>query len=358
MSMPMQRLLHILVPAFCLAVNASESSAQCSVELNFSSLGRAGTTIEGQGVVNPLVNINATLGQGVSLLAGTTPPTYGAPNDTPIFNGGLSPGGGFGDISPGRANDFVFTFAPTALVSEFSVRMLDCGDYNPGHATSHSVKLVAYNVTGVEVDSDTLSWTSSSDANPGSLWLSGDAVSATPGEPGNFTFRVAGEIASTTLIYWNNGSQNGPSDPNIAFDSVSIVVNPTVGSMTSYGLGCPGSGGFTPALTLAGCGITGGSLVLGLSGGLGGSSAFLFVGNQQASLPIGPTCTLNVSPPIGPLGPFLLGGSGAGGGSMVVPVTIPSTVSSAVVATLQGFVADPGVPRGYANTNGLEVTIQ
>lgn len=126
----------------------------------------------------------------------------------------------------------------------------------------------------------------------------------------------------------------------------------------TYGMGCAGSGDFIPGLSACGSPIPGGNITVNLIAGLGGSSAFLFVGNQQASLPIGPTCTLNITRPIGPLGPYALAGSGAGAGSMALPATIPPTVAGGTVATLQAFVADPGVSRGYSNTSGLEVTVQ
>ena len=140
---------------------------------------------------------------------------------------------GFADVGAGiftadtRLHDYVFTFAPATSVSEFSLRMADYGDFNPKGATSHSVKLVAYNAAGDIVDEDELTYTSAGTLNP--LGAAGDACTAQPGEPGNFTFKVSGShITRLELRSLNNSSSpNKPSDPLIAFNDLCFVLEST-----------------------------------------------------------------------------------------------------------------------------------
>ena len=127
------------------------------------------------------------------------------------------------------------------------------------------------------------------------------------------------------------------------------------GQPFAYGAGCPGSGGFVPALDLTGCPRSEGSVTLSITGGLGGATSLLFLGIGQTSQPVGGGCLLLVNP-LPAVGVLPLGGSGAGNGSISVPATIPMIASLATI-DLQAFVLDGGVPIGFANTNGLEVPI-
>ena len=202
-----------------------------AVPIDFSGFG-LGDSIEGLGTVHPLLNISTSNGAGIVLFPETVPGTYGAPNGAgSLGNGGLSPSGGFGDIDSARLHDFEFTFAPGVTADAFSVRMLDHGDLNRAHATSHSITFEALNALDAVVDSQMLSYTSTADVNPrsgsaGDLYLTGDAVSAMAGQPGLFTFSLAGlEITRVRVLYSHNGPDRlpyAPSDPNIAFDTLDI----------------------------------------------------------------------------------------------------------------------------------------
>ena len=214
-----------------LAVFISLIATAHAVPIDFSSLS-PGDSVEGAGTVHPLLEITSTNGAGVALFPGVLPRTYGAPNGSGSMpNGGISPGGGFGDINSARRHDFEFTFASGITVDAFSIRMVDYGDFNKAHATSHSVTLEALNALGVIVDSDVLSYTSTAATNPrsgsaGDLFLTGDAVNALPGEPGLFTFSLSGlGISKVRILYAHNGpdrAPGAPSDPNIAFDTLEI----------------------------------------------------------------------------------------------------------------------------------------
>ncbi len=135
-----------------------------------------------------------------------------------------------------------------------------------------------------------------------------------------------------------------------------VTVGAICGDAVPFGAGCPGSGGFTPSLSVSGCLAPGGSATLDLSQGLGQANAFMFLGIQQVSLPMGGGCDLLVSPP------FLLfvvplAGSGPGAGTFSLAAAIPLNVATPATAYLQAFVHDPGGGPGFSNSNGVKVTI-
>ena len=127
------------------------------------------------------------------------------------------------------------------------------------------------------------------------------------------------------------------------------------GSITSYGVGCAGSGGFIPLATLSGCSAPSGQLLLEIEQCFGGATATIVFGTSRAASPIN-GCLLNVAPLL-PLFPALtLNGVGPGQGHAGLDITIPSGMSGITVTT-QIFSTDPGVTRGWANSNGIELVI-
>lgn len=139
-------------------------------------------------------------------------------------------------------------------------------------------------------------------------------------------------------------------------DLVSYFDDECTGTITTFGSGCAGSGGFTPSLSLTGCMASKGQVTLSLQGGLGGSIAVLFFGTAEAALPVAGGCFLNAFPfAQGPLS-FGLDGVGAGNGSATIPGSVPPTIGPATV-TLQAFVLDPGVGHGYSNSNGVKAQL-
>ncbi len=126
----------------------------------------------------------------------------------------------------------------------------------------------------------------------------------------------------------------------------------------SYGAGCAGSGGFVPLLSGGGCPAAGQNASFGLSGGLGGAPAFLFLGTSTAFLPLAGDCTFLLAPLQPPAAVIPLSGAGPGAGAFALDIPVPAATPPGSKAALQVFVADPGVPQGYAASNALHVTTQ
>jgi hypothetical protein len=171
------------------------------------------------GVVAPGLNIDA-IGTAVKVADGVAPVVFGAPNNSNSApNAGLSPNGGFSDFVTKTALQphlYTFTFAPGLLVSNFSLHMLDYGDWNPGGGLNHYVSMTAYNANNVIVSKSELSYTASADlvTSPyGNLNLTGDAITALPGQPGNWTWNVSGTGIVRVVLEFGAGF-----DPNVAFD--------------------------------------------------------------------------------------------------------------------------------------------
>lgn len=133
-------------------------------------------------------------------------------------------------------------------------------------------------------------------------------------------------------------------------------------SLQTYGSGCAGSGGVVPKLAVTGNPTVGGQVQVAITDGVGSSTALLFLGTQQAAIPMGFGCSLNVFPVlpliVGPFPLFPFGALGPGGGSITFPGTIPGSVTPPLTLTMQAFVTDSGVVGGFSNTNGVEMNIQ
>lgn len=179
---------------------------------DFTSL-TPGTSVEGLGVVMPNLNIGG-IGNVVAAAEDVEPLAYWAPNLAPDrrINGGMGIDGGFFDSS--RRNNYEFSFAPGTSLSEFRLRMLDFGDYNPNRAKFHQVILFGYNSRGSVVAMDELVF-----ATRGSIRdfdLGGDAVDSIPGQPGNFEFQLQdpfGSIVRTELVFKSDVPGIAATDP-------------------------------------------------------------------------------------------------------------------------------------------------
>jgi len=195
--------------------------------IDFTKLGLdPGDSIEGADTVYTGLEIDAVGGNAVVLMPGdVTAVTYGAPNGGgSIKNGCMDSTGGFADIN--KIHHYVFTFNGIS-VSEFSLHMLDFGDYNQDRVTHHLVTITAYSdMAGtVEVDTDVLDYSSDNLPNPrssteyGDLYYTGDACDAEEGEPGNWTWEVSGTGIVRIELEINEGC-----DPNIAFDNLCFTI--------------------------------------------------------------------------------------------------------------------------------------
>lgn len=186
---------------------------------DFTQVG-VGNSVEGLGTVHPNLNIT-TSGNAIAVAENQEPRAYGAPNgDASIPNGGVEIlGSGFSDIE--QSHDYVFTFSPDVTVDYFSVQMLDYGDFNPVNATEHAVTLMAYDANNVVVSSHQLSFTSDGQTLPrggsaGDLWLTGDAVSSTAGQPGKYSFTVSGNAITRVALEFSSDLGPGATDPLFA----------------------------------------------------------------------------------------------------------------------------------------------
>lgn len=181
-----------------------------------------------------LNGVTVTSPDGNTIVAaeeGKEPAFYGAPNGGgSTFNGcmGEKVDVGFGDINAqndGKPQDLDFGFG--APVREFELRMLDYGDFNPNGGEYHLVEIMAYDGDDKLVDSETIEYWTDSKVNPNTayktsakeevlwdnLYKAGDACDAEAGQPGDYTFKLAGGWIERVELRFGAGH-----DPNIAFD--------------------------------------------------------------------------------------------------------------------------------------------
>ncbi|HJR79853.1 MAG TPA: hypothetical protein VJ821_07260 [Anaerolineales bacterium] len=203
---------------------ATPSSCQPTmVDPDFSSI-EVSSSVEGLGTVHPWLNIDAR-GTAVHLLEGADPAVYASiVNGAPLFNAGMVASGGFGDPPTKAALDphlYTFTFAPGITISNFTLHMLDFGDFNPTGSTSHLVTMTAYDAGNVVVVTQQLSYTSAGGISPtyGDLLVSGDAIAATPGQPGNWIWDVSGTGIVRVVLEFGAGY-----DPNLGLDILGFTV--------------------------------------------------------------------------------------------------------------------------------------
>ena len=126
------------------------------------------------------------------------------------------------------------------------------------------------------------------------------------------------------------------------------------GTISVYGSGCPGLGGFVPQLRMAGCADFGEQIRFEISDGVGGGQAFIFLGLGQGSAPMGAGCNLLTIPLLPAiLGPVPLSPGGAGAGAVAFPTAVGNIPG--VTVTLQVFVVDTSTLVGFANSNGVSI---
>ncbi len=131
----------------------------------------------------------------------------------------------------------------------------------------------------------------------------------------------------------------------------------TCGSTSAFGSGCPGDGGFEPALGMTGCPASLGTVSLTISGAKSPTFALLVFGVTQGTTPMGGGCSLSVAPLLPLMLTLNVYGSGAGFGTVTATGQLPLTTYNGTITT-QAFVADHGVPIGFAATNGVQFQLQ
>jgi hypothetical protein len=153
-----------------------------------------------------------------------------------VRNGGLAAEGGFSDMDavgslyvspqiPFSVHEYAFYFEG-ATVSEFSLRMLDFGDYNPDRVPYHLVEMIATNASNDEVASQFLEYMSDLTTTPrtsdyGDLACDTGDASTIDGNPGNWKWEVSGTGITKITLTFPEGY-----DPYIGFDTLCFVVEP------------------------------------------------------------------------------------------------------------------------------------
>lgn len=131
-----------------------------------------------------------------------------------------------------------------------------------------------------------------------------------------------------------------------------------VGRAGRYGVGCVGSGGFAPELSLTGCIEAGLAAELRVERGLGGSPALLLFGLVPSTIPFSSGCALQISPVLPSSFVLSLGGVGPGQGAISVLGHLPTTLVPGMHFTMQAVCADASMPSGFTMTNPLDVATQ
>src|SRR3990172_2786641 len=183
--------------------------------------------VEGLGTVHPWLDIQAK-GTAEHVVQGVNanPAVYASdvPGVGTVYNAGMVAAGGFSDPTtqiPDGAHQYTFTFAPGVTISNFKLRMLDFGDYNPTASPSHLVTMTGYNASNAVVASQQLSYTTDAAGVSlvyGDLSVSGDAITASPQQPGNWMWDISG--TGIVLVALDFGAGH---DPNIGFDLLSFT---------------------------------------------------------------------------------------------------------------------------------------
>lgn len=225
-----------LVTAYLIV--GSKAMAQTAVSYSPNASLNPGDSVVGDGQFMCGLIISTSGGNPVSYIEeGQVPAAYGGndpsktgKNDT---NACLPSGTGIADaVTPNtdRNHAYEFAFSGGSTVNTFSLSVADWGDFLPNGACAGDVcaiSLTAYDASNNVINVATKSFTSTSSLKNnrpsveyGNLAVSGDACTATVGQPGNFTLTVNGTgIARVTLGYANAGS----IDLNIALSSFSYV---------------------------------------------------------------------------------------------------------------------------------------
>ncbi len=158
------------------------------------------------------------------------------------------------------------------------------------------------------------------------------------------------EVDTTT------GLESVIGNPGVSSVTSFAANDPCAGDADEYGVGCAGTGGFVPTLSVEGCPQVGDLFSVEIANGLGASSAVLLIGLGEGSIPVGGGCALLVTP----LAPVTLtvplGGFGPGAGSLSIPLIVTPNLSGADF-TLQAWVVDGATGVGGAGSNGVHIQI-
>ncbi|NEQ47063.1 MAG: PEP-CTERM sorting domain-containing protein [Leptolyngbya sp. SIOISBB] len=194
----------------------------------------AGESIEGMGTVHELLDIDAIYGEAVAIFEGGAKAegeagwgvkesdTWSYQSNTGTRINGGTHLGGFSEVGTNknsRNNSFRFTFKEGFVASEFSLLMLDYGDYNAFGAGEHNVYLTAFS-GDQQVGQNSLS-------GNGGVGGNGDATKVDNDNFGRTNLSVQGEgitHVELTFDFMKGDNLNEKSfDPFLGFDSLSFT---------------------------------------------------------------------------------------------------------------------------------------
>ncbi|GAB4141337.1 MAG: hypothetical protein Fur0024_3350 [Patescibacteria group bacterium] len=206
--------------AFISESNQKLSNASSNMTcIDFSKFS-AGTSIEGQNKISDFLTIKTSTGKGKIVKEGIIPQAYIVPKRSRYYktNGCLN--SGFADIGNAseKQHSYEFIFSEGIEVNNFSLKLLDYGDWNPFGAKNSSVKMVGFNKNGEIVATEGFDFNSKTRTLTNGQVFNGGACEDAEGLPGNYKFNLEGEkIVRVTLSFKNDGKyKNSSSDPNIA----------------------------------------------------------------------------------------------------------------------------------------------
>jgi len=219
--------------------------------------------------------------------------------------------------------------------------------FNYFWTSTRTIEIAVFDNFGVGQDYVYLNWflnLPTPNLPPGQTWV-GDLNSGT----GDEVRRLGDDDLDNATDWLKTAGSGTPGDLNPGQSACQFH--------QPYGVGCAGSGGFTPKIEALNCPVTGGQVQFLVHEGLGGSTAHLVFGFSQTQVPIfGGACQLAVQPVLPLIVTLPLGGSGPGNGSTILGGILPISASG-LSFTMQAFVNDTVLPDGYSASEGANFNV-
>ncbi|MEK7526512.1 MAG: hypothetical protein AAB546_03470 [Patescibacteria group bacterium] len=234
-------LIFVLAVAFFLsfATTSFAASSYFSFDPTLLTL-TPGESVVGSEKLMPNLVISNSGGNDVSYIKSLTSPlAYGANTGgvMNVTNACLPKDYGIADLGSGaqpywqyKNHDYNFSFIEEKTAKEFSVQIVDFGDFMPFGACPNgkcTLQLIGYDEADSVIDTDEMVftnfenfWNYRTSLEYGNLSPAGDACESTPGQPGNFSLSVkktgGNSLSRIELKFLNKQSM----DPNIAIGDI------------------------------------------------------------------------------------------------------------------------------------------